>query len=310
MAPGAGARRAAHRRHAPHDVLVVCHHHRGGIAATLARSTLAAVLALGAVGYGVAVIFLMFGAPDLAMTQFPVETLTVLIFVLVFCHFRELGELSPAAGARPRRGDRRSASAPSSRGCVLSWHDGDAAPPAAYFAARTDSWATAATSSTSSWSTSAAWTRSARSRCWPRPRSASAGCCASPAHRRPEHDRIQPVTLAHLRHGDAAPDAAAAALLGIPAATAATTSRAAGSSAAWSRPRRSCSTPSASACSGRVRRCWCEPMTLLGAGLLIALPAACPPSLRGQPFLTAAVDCRGRWSSARPPCSTSACTSS
>ena len=36
-----------------------------------------------------------FGAPDLAMTQFSVETLTVLIYVLVFRHFRNLGALSP-----------------------------------------------------------------------------------------------------------------------------------------------------------------------------------------------------------------------
>ena len=52
---------------------------------------MAAVLALGTVGYGVAMTFLGFGAPDLAMTQFSVETLTVLIFVLVFRHFRGLG---------------------------------------------------------------------------------------------------------------------------------------------------------------------------------------------------------------------------
>ena len=48
------------------------------------RSTMSAVLSLGAVGYGVALMFLIFGAPDLAMTQFSVETLTVLIYVLVF----------------------------------------------------------------------------------------------------------------------------------------------------------------------------------------------------------------------------------
>ena len=47
------------------------------------------------VGYGVATMFLSFGAPDLAMTQFSVETLTVLIYVLVFRHFRVLGPLSP-----------------------------------------------------------------------------------------------------------------------------------------------------------------------------------------------------------------------
>jgi multicomponent Na+:H+ antiporter subunit A len=67
----------------------------GAIAAAVARSTMRAVLALGAVGYGVALMFLSFGAPDLAMTQFSVETLTVLVYVLVFRHFSGLGPLSP-----------------------------------------------------------------------------------------------------------------------------------------------------------------------------------------------------------------------
>ena len=78
-----------------HDVLIVFIIIAGAIAATVARSTMAAVLSLGAVGYGVAMTFLGFGAPDLAMTQFSVETLTVLIYVLVFRHFRRLGALSP-----------------------------------------------------------------------------------------------------------------------------------------------------------------------------------------------------------------------
>ncbi|HET9372470.1 MAG TPA: Na+/H+ antiporter subunit B [Vicinamibacterales bacterium] len=78
-----------------HDVLIVLLIVGGAIAAAMARSTMSAVLALGAVGYGVAFLFLNFGAPDLAMTQFSVETLTVLIYVLVFRHFRGFGQLSP-----------------------------------------------------------------------------------------------------------------------------------------------------------------------------------------------------------------------
>jgi multicomponent Na+:H+ antiporter subunit A len=78
-----------------HELLVVVVIITGAAAATFARSTMAAVLSLGAVGYGVALTFLVFGAPDLAMTQFSVETLTVLIYVLVFRHFRNLGALSP-----------------------------------------------------------------------------------------------------------------------------------------------------------------------------------------------------------------------
>ncbi|MCB0156086.1 MAG: putative monovalent cation/H+ antiporter subunit A [Anaerolineae bacterium] len=46
-------------------------------------SRLAAVAALGVVGYGVALIFILFGAPDLAMTQFSIETLSVILLVLV-----------------------------------------------------------------------------------------------------------------------------------------------------------------------------------------------------------------------------------
>lgn len=57
------------------------------LAATLVivrtKSRLAAVAALGVVGYGVALIFSIFGAPDLAMTQFSIETLSVILLVLV-----------------------------------------------------------------------------------------------------------------------------------------------------------------------------------------------------------------------------------
>ncbi len=47
------------------------------------ESRLAAVAALGVVGYGVALIFIFFSAPDLAMTQFSIETLSVILLVLV-----------------------------------------------------------------------------------------------------------------------------------------------------------------------------------------------------------------------------------
>ncbi|MFN4102358.1 MAG: hydrogen gas-evolving membrane-bound hydrogenase subunit E, partial [Pararhodobacter sp.] len=48
------------------------------------RSPMFAVVALGLVGYGVALVYLFYGAPDLAMTQLLVETLTVLVFAFVF----------------------------------------------------------------------------------------------------------------------------------------------------------------------------------------------------------------------------------
>ena len=66
----------------------------GAVSAAAARSTMAAVLSLGVVGYGVAVMYALLGAPDLAMTQFAVETLTVVIFVLVFSQLRGFADLS------------------------------------------------------------------------------------------------------------------------------------------------------------------------------------------------------------------------
>ena len=41
------------------------------------------MLVVGVTGYGMAVLFVLHGAPDLALTQFLVETLTLVIFVLV-----------------------------------------------------------------------------------------------------------------------------------------------------------------------------------------------------------------------------------
>ncbi|MFO7923102.1 MAG: putative monovalent cation/H+ antiporter subunit A [Bacteroidales bacterium] len=48
-----------------------------------ARSRLTTLVAMGVLGYGIAVIFLFYGAPDVAMTQFLIETLTVVLFVLI-----------------------------------------------------------------------------------------------------------------------------------------------------------------------------------------------------------------------------------
>ena len=47
------------------------------------KSRLTVIVSMGLVGYSTALIFLFFGAPDVAMTQFLIETLSVVIFVLV-----------------------------------------------------------------------------------------------------------------------------------------------------------------------------------------------------------------------------------
>ncbi|MFC4604828.1 Na+/H+ antiporter subunit A [Rhodococcus kronopolitis] len=53
------------------------------ITATVMRNRLASVILVGLGGYGCGVLFALHGAPDLALTQFLVETLTLVIFVLV-----------------------------------------------------------------------------------------------------------------------------------------------------------------------------------------------------------------------------------
>ncbi|QJR20653.1 putative monovalent cation/H+ antiporter subunit A [Pelagibacterium halotolerans] len=55
----------------------------GLIAVLASRTRLTAIVALGIQGFAVAVIFMLFGAPDLSFTQFMVETLTVIILALV-----------------------------------------------------------------------------------------------------------------------------------------------------------------------------------------------------------------------------------
>jgi len=62
-----------------------------------------AILALSVGGYGVALIYLLFGAPDLAMTQFAVETLTLILLVIVIVHLPGIQGEEPI-GVRLRDG--------------------------------------------------------------------------------------------------------------------------------------------------------------------------------------------------------------
>ena len=85
-----------------HEVLIAATILLAAIAAVLSSSRLAAVAALGVVGFGMALLFIFFGAPDLAMTQFAIESLTVVLFVLVIYKLPQFGKLS---SARVRLGD-------------------------------------------------------------------------------------------------------------------------------------------------------------------------------------------------------------
>ncbi|MCP2277431.1 Na+/H+ antiporter subunit A [Nocardia amikacinitolerans] len=72
-------------------------------AATVLRNRLASVLVVGVTGYGCGVIFALHGAPDLALTQFLVETLTLVVFVLVLRAFPAEIEASRTAAFKVRR---------------------------------------------------------------------------------------------------------------------------------------------------------------------------------------------------------------
>lgn len=60
----------------------------GLTAVVFANDRLTAIVSLGIQGFAVALIFLLFGAPDLSFTQFMVETLSVVILALVMTRLR------------------------------------------------------------------------------------------------------------------------------------------------------------------------------------------------------------------------------
>lgn len=80
-----------------HEAMTIALIFAAAIVAVTARTWLLAVGSLGVVGYGVAILFVLFGAPDVAMTQFVVETLTVVLFVMAFSRLPEFRVLSTPA---------------------------------------------------------------------------------------------------------------------------------------------------------------------------------------------------------------------
>ncbi|MBI9082956.1 MAG: DUF4040 domain-containing protein [Desulfobacterales bacterium] len=67
-----------------------------------ARSRVLAVCALGVVGSGAALIFLVYGAPDLALTQLLVETLTLIIVSIILLRLPAFQPLPTVAAPRGR----------------------------------------------------------------------------------------------------------------------------------------------------------------------------------------------------------------
>ncbi|MEU9506588.1 Na+/H+ antiporter subunit A [Micromonospora sp. NPDC048170] len=80
----------------PLQVVVVAVVTVAAVLAVGARRRLTAMLLVGMTGYGTAMLFVVHGAPDLALTQFLVETATIAVFVLV------LRRLPERFSARPK----------------------------------------------------------------------------------------------------------------------------------------------------------------------------------------------------------------
>jgi multicomponent Na+:H+ antiporter subunit A len=69
----------------------------GLVAVLFARTRLIAIVALGVQGFSVALLFMLFGAPDLSFTQFMVETLSVVILALAMTRL-SLSHADPRTG--------------------------------------------------------------------------------------------------------------------------------------------------------------------------------------------------------------------
>lgn len=63
-----------------------------------AKSRLTSIIALGAVGYTVALFFVLFRAPDLVLTQLVIETISVALFLLAFYHLPKINRKEERIG--------------------------------------------------------------------------------------------------------------------------------------------------------------------------------------------------------------------
>jgi multicomponent Na+:H+ antiporter subunit A len=74
----------------------------GALCAAVLRERLVLLLATGLVGYGSAIVFLFTGAPDVAFTQFTVETVFVIVVAAVLLKLQRLGRAGSIAEPRLR----------------------------------------------------------------------------------------------------------------------------------------------------------------------------------------------------------------
>lgn len=72
------------------EIVVVIAITVAAIGTLFSNHNVAAILILGITGYGVAILFVLYRAPDLALTQLVIETITMALFLLCFYHFPRL----------------------------------------------------------------------------------------------------------------------------------------------------------------------------------------------------------------------------
>ena len=77
-----------------HVIVVLLVAMLGVIFAIFTKSRISAIISLGVLGYGISVLYMLYGAVDLAITQFLAETVIMVIFVMVIYHLPDFAVLS------------------------------------------------------------------------------------------------------------------------------------------------------------------------------------------------------------------------
>ncbi|PPA70000.1 Na+/H+ antiporter subunit A [Jeotgalibacillus proteolyticus] len=84
----------------PYEVVLAIVLAASAITILFAKTRLMSFISLGAVGYSIALFFVFFGAPDLALTQLVIETVSVALFLLCFYHLPEISRKEERMGFR------------------------------------------------------------------------------------------------------------------------------------------------------------------------------------------------------------------
>jgi multicomponent Na+:H+ antiporter subunit A len=77
-----------------HVILILAISMLAVIFAIFARSRISAIISMGVLGYGISIFYMLYGAADLAITQFLAETIVMVIFVMVIYHLPKFAVLS------------------------------------------------------------------------------------------------------------------------------------------------------------------------------------------------------------------------